>query len=146
MLRETRRLFAVLRLVIIFGLGITSVAVPIAATAQYQNNDTLPTITINTQDFMPRATVFVSPATQTLLEGSTFDVSIYLDSKQSSVNTLDIKLKFSADKLAIVSPSSGKSLIQLWAQPPTYSNINGTVRLAGVIPNGVVTQSGLITT
>lgn len=102
--------------------------------------------------FFPRAsnaqsaTVFFSPASQTIIEGSTFDVSAHLNTNKNSINTMDLTIIFPPDKLQIVRPSAGASLIQLWVEPPSYSNTNGTARFAGIIPNGIVTQSGLITT
>lgn len=92
------------------------------------------------------ATLFVSPSAQTVMEGSTFNVSVYLNTHENSVSTMDLTVRFPADRLQIVSPSGGQSLIQLWVQPPTYSNTDGTAHFVGVIPNGIVTQSGLIST
>jgi hypothetical protein len=138
--REVPRLIVV---TILFTI-IECIISPGAAFAQYAS--TSPTIQLNAQSLIPRATLFVSPASQTLIEGSTFDVSIFLDTKKNSVNTVDVALQFPPDKLAIVNPSGGKSLIQVWLQPPAYSNTKGTARYTGIIPNGVVTGSGLIVT
>ncbi len=90
--------------------------------------------------------VFFSPATASVLEGSTFDVSVFVNTKQLSINTIELHLAFDPNKMIIVSPSAGKSIIGIWVQPPTYSNSNGTVTLSGVIPGGITTGGGLITT
>jgi hypothetical protein len=90
--------------------------------------------------------LFFSPSTQRVLEGAEFEVSLYLNTNEGSVNTIDLGIKFPADKLAIVKPSTGSSLVRLWVEPPSYSNSQGTAKFVGVIPNGVTTKSGLLTT
>ncbi|MDQ5952141.1 MAG: hypothetical protein QG626_268 [Patescibacteria group bacterium] len=94
----------------------------------------------------PQVNLFFSPSTQSVIEGSTFQVSLYLDTKGQSMSTMELNVKYPQDLMEIVTPSAGQSLIQLWLQPPTYSNTEGTAHLVGLIPNGVVTESGLITT
>lgn len=137
--REARCLFIAATLAAAMALPM----LPGTATAQNANTST---ITINAQSLIPRATLFISPASESIIEGSTFEVSVYLDTKQNSANTVDVTLQFPPDKMAIVNPSAGKSLIQAWLQPPSYSNVQGNARYTGIIPNGVVTGSGLIVT
>ncbi len=138
-----RRLFFLATLAIT-GLALISPSVPGVVFAQ--SSAGISTVSVNAQDLLPRATAFLSPTSETVLQGTTFNVSVYLNTEGNSVNTLDLKIQFPPDKLAIVTPSGGTSLIQLWLQPPTYSNTNGTTEYAGVIPNGIVTQSGLVAT
>ncbi len=95
---------------------------------------------------LPRAALFLSPASGTFLAGSTFDVSIYVDTLGDPVNAIEANIKFPPQQLAIVKPSGGKSLIELWVTQPTYSNTVGTASFTGVIPNGANTRSGLIAT
>lgn len=103
------------------------------------------TINLNAAAVEPSATMSVSPATESVTEGSTFNVSVYLNTERESVNTVSLDLRFSPDKLSIVSESTeGKSFIAVWVEPPTYSNSDGTVHLAGIVPNGIITQSGLV--
>ena len=92
------------------------------------------------------STIFFSPLQQTVIEGSIFDVSVYLDTHKESVNTINIKILFDPHKLELVRPSNGKSFVSLWIEPLSYSNINGTAQILGVIKNGLNTESGLITT
>lgn len=92
-----------------------------------------------------KATLFLTPRTATILEGSTFEVPIFINTHGASINTLELKVKFDQNKFIIVRPSGNKSIIALWLEPPAYSNTEGTVRLVGLIPNGITTQSGLIT-
>lgn len=105
------------------------------------------TINLNAANLLPTATLFISPAAENVIEGSTFDVSVYLNTKRASVNTVSLDLKFPANKLNIINQSTqGKSFIGTWVEPPTYSNTNGTVHLAGIVPNGIITESGLVIT
>ncbi|MEK7138240.1 MAG: cohesin domain-containing protein, partial [Patescibacteria group bacterium] len=56
-------------------------------------------------------------------------------------------LSFPPDKLQVVTPSTGKSLIQVWVDQPSFSNTEGTLRFQGAIPTpGINTQSGMIAT
>jgi hypothetical protein len=90
--------------------------------------------------------LFFSPGAGTNLVGSTFDVSVLLNTQGQSVNAVQVDIKFSADKLRIVKPSSDKSLLAIWLEPPVYSNTNGTAHLVGVVPGGITTESGLVST
>lgn len=103
-------------------------------------------INLNGSNLLPKADIFISPNSATFLAGSTFDVPIYIDTKGNSVNTVNVKLNFDASRLAIVKPSGGKSILGIWLEPPAYDNKNGTASFMGVIPNGIVTSSGLIAT
>ena len=92
------------------------------------------------------ATLSLSPSTGTFQIDSTFQVSLFLNTAEQSVNTLDISLKFPADKLQLVSPSAGKSIISVWTAQPVYDNQTGGIRLQGGMPGGVTTSNGLVTT
>ncbi len=93
-----------------------------------------------------KAALFFSPANETILAGSTFDVSVILDTLDNSVNTIELNIKFPVDKLEIVKPVKDKSLFSIWLEPPVYSNIEGIARFVGVITNGITTQNGVVTT
>lgn len=93
------------------------------------------------------AGLFLNPATGSFLLGSTFDVSIVLDTKGQAVNTVEVELKFPPDKLQLSSPSVGQSIIQLWPAPPVFSNREGKIYFVGGIPSpGVVTSQGVVLT
>jgi hypothetical protein len=90
--------------------------------------------------------LFLSPNSGTNLVGSTFNVSVLLNTQGESISAVQLDVKFPADKLRIVKPSSDKSLLAIWLEPPVYSNTDGTAKLVGIIPNGITTESGLVTT
>jgi hypothetical protein len=92
------------------------------------------------------STISFSPLQQTVTQNSTFDVSLYINTHNQDINTIDLKLLFDPHKLALVQPSSGKSLISSWTEPFSYSNIDGTINISGIVQNGFNAQSGLIST
>ncbi len=93
------------------------------------------------------ASLYVSPAGGSFTIGSTFTVSIFLDTGGQPVNAVEADLSFPPDKLQVVSPSTGKSFVKTWIVQPTYSNANGTLKFQGIIPNpGIITNSGLVST
>lgn len=87
----------------------------------------------------------ISPASGTFSVGSTFNVSLLLDTKGKSINALQAFLSFPPDKLQIVSPSIGQSIIGVWTVAPKFNNSRGTLDLRGGIPGGITTSGGLLT-
>ncbi len=93
------------------------------------------------------AAFFLEPASGTFFVGSTFDLSVVLDTKEQAVNTVEVELKFSSDKLQLASPSVGKSIIELWSAPPVFSNAEGKIYFVGGIPSpGITTSRGVVLT
>jgi hypothetical protein len=90
--------------------------------------------------------LFFSPSHGTNLVGSTFDVSALINTEGESINTVQLEISFPADKVRLISPSSGTSILGVWLEPPVYSNVNGTVHLVGIVPGGIKTDGGFITT
>src|SRR5690349_12722131 len=104
------------------------------------------TINLNAQSLLPRAEVFFSPRTGTFLEGSTFEIPIFINTRGNNINTIELSIGFDQNKLRVINPSGGRSIIGIWVEPPFYDNSRGLIRLVGVIPNGIKTDSGLIAT
>lgn len=98
------------------------------------------------QNASAAATLKLSPNTGTFEVGSTFTVSLFLDTGGQEINALEVTLHFPPDKLQLVSPSGGKSIIEIWTAQPTYDNEKGEIRLQGGIPGGLNVSQGLITT
>ncbi|MFA6354346.1 MAG: cohesin domain-containing protein [Candidatus Paceibacterota bacterium] len=102
---------------------------------------------VSTAKAVGLASIYLGPASGTFTVGSTFTVSVYLNTGGQSVNAVEVNLKFPADKLQVVSPTAGKSLIQIWVNQPSYSNSEGTLKYQGAIPTpGINTEAGLIST
>lgn len=90
--------------------------------------------------------ISISPDSGTFSVGNTFNVSVLLDTEGKSINALQVFLSFPPDKLQVVSPSAGASIIDVWTVPPKFNNVAGTVNLEGGIPGGIVVSKGVITT
>lgn len=87
----------------------------------------------------------ISPSNGNFTVGSTFDVSVLVDTKGQEINAVQVNLSFPADKLQLVSPSTGNSIISIYTTPPKYDNSTGRIEIIGGIPNGINVPSGLIT-
>ena len=93
------------------------------------------------------ASIYLSPSTGTFHLGSTFDVSIFVNTGGNDVNAMKINLKFDPKKIQVASPVGGKSIISVWVSQPSYSNVDGILTFQGGVPApGFNTSSGLIST
>jgi hypothetical protein len=93
------------------------------------------------------ASLYLSPGSGTFFVGSTFDVSIFVNTGGNNVNAVKVDLKFDPRKIQIASPTAGKSFIEVWIAQPVYSNIEGTASFQGGVPSpGINTSSGLVST
>lgn len=91
--------------------------------------------------------LYIAPSAGTFTLGGTFNVSFYINTVGKSINAIDAKILFPPDKIQVVSPSTGQSVIQLWTKQPTYSNSSGNIIFQGAIPTpGLNTSAGLIST
>lgn len=86
----------------------------------------------------------LSPSSGTYTVGSTFEVSVLVDTQNQEINALQMQLSFPADKLQLVSPSAGSSIIEIYTTPPRFDNSAGRVEIVGGIPNGINVKSGLV--
>lgn len=94
-----------------------------------------------------RSSIFLAPAEGTFTIGGTFTVSIFLNTAGQSVNAIEADIGFPPDKLQVVAPTAGKSIIQVWVNQPTYSNSEGTIKFQGAMPSpGINTDAGLLST
>lgn len=76
-----------------------------------------------------------------------FSVSVFLNTGGQNINAVEVDLRFPADRLQVVSPLSGQSVVSLWAAPPSFSNTEGRINLKGGIPSpGIRTNAGNIAT
>lgn len=103
-------------------------------------------MTLDAATLVPNVNVSFSPRTGSFVEGSTFQVPIILDTNGNSINGIEVRLNYDSDRLAIVQASTGQSIVGVWVEPPTYDNTRGTASYVGVVPNGIVTESGVIGT
>ncbi len=93
------------------------------------------------------ATFFLSPSSGNFKVGSNFSVSLYVNSDGKAMNGATAQINFPKEKLSVVSVASGGSIINFWAEAPSYSNSAGTINLSGVALNpGFNGRSGKIIT
>jgi hypothetical protein len=93
------------------------------------------------------ASLYLSPGNGTFFMGSTFDVSIFVNTGGININTVKADLKFDPKKIQIASPATGKSFISVWISQPSYSNVEGTISFQGGTPSpGINTSAGLVST
>lgn len=91
------------------------------------------------------ASLQLSPSAGAFTVGSTFEISLIVDTQGESINAVEVFLKFPPDKLQLVAPSNiGKSIVGVWTTFPKYDNQTGTINLQGVIPGGINAANGLI--
>ncbi len=99
---------------------------------------------LSAPELQQRVAVTLSPRSGTFIEGSIFEVPVVIDTRGESVNSIEIRITFDHNKLSVVQPSGGVSIVGLWVEPPRYDNARGTVSYVGVVPGGIRTDSGLI--
>lgn len=104
------------------------------------------TVNIDASKLLARVEVSPSPRSGSFVEGTTFQVPIFLNTRDKSINGIEVRINFDKDKLLIVNPTGGKSIIGVWVEPPGFDNTRGTASYVGVVPNGITTEAGLIGT
>lgn len=93
------------------------------------------------------ASLYLSPNSGTFFVGSTFDVSVFMNTGGENVNAVEVNIRFDPKKLQVASPTTGKSFIEVWVAQPTYSNTKGTMRFIGGVPTpGIKITAGLVST
>ncbi|KKL28592.1 hypothetical protein LCGC14_2373610, partial [marine sediment metagenome] len=93
------------------------------------------------------ASLYLSPYQGTFFIGTTFDVSVFINTEGSSINAVQVDLEFSPDLLQVTSPTAGSSFISVWADQPFYSNKQGIISFRGGVPSpGIKTSAGLVST
>ena len=91
------------------------------------------------------ASLSIYPQAGTFTVGSTFDVSIFVNTGGQNVNAVKIDLKFDSKKLQVITPAKGLSAVAGWTFPPSFSNTKGEISLqGGFSPRGINTSEGLI--
>lgn len=125
-------------------LYVVSISTGISGTVFAQSTPT--TVQINASNIVPKTEITISPSSGTFTQGSTFEVPIYLNTKGSTIGTIELHMSFDPNVLNVVKPSGGSSIIGLWVAAPSYDNTKGIISFIGGIPRGITTSSGLIAT
>ncbi|MDP2648039.1 MAG: hypothetical protein Q8P35_02260 [Candidatus Yanofskybacteria bacterium] len=91
------------------------------------------------------AVLLIYPQSATFVEGSTFDVSVFIDTGEYNVNEIKIDLQFSPRLIQAVEVG-GKSIVSSWHSFPQLSNTSGQLSFTGSISPSLKTSRGLVTT
>jgi hypothetical protein len=101
---------------------------------------------VKAQDsFSKNVDLYVSPRSGTFSVGSTFNVGVYINTKNQNINTINLDLQFDPKKITVIKPTGGNSIMGIWVEAPVYDNTKGYIHMSGVVPEGIITNSGLIT-
>ncbi len=91
------------------------------------------------------ASLSIYPQTGSFTVGSTFDVSVFVNTGGKNVNAVKVDLKFDPEKLQVVTPAKGLSAVAGWIFPPSFSSTKGEISLqGGFVAGGINTSEGLI--
>jgi hypothetical protein len=91
------------------------------------------------------ATLNLVPSVGSYKTGDTIRVKVSVSST-SSINAVSGKISYPSDILSLTSISKAGSIVNLWAQEPSYSNNSGQASFEGVILSGYTGSSGTIIT
>lgn len=83
-------------------------------------------------DVVFAANLNLSPASGTYNKNANFSVGVYVSSPDQAMNAVSATVKFPSS-LQVVSVSKNGSIVDFWAQEPSFSNTAGEVKLEGVV-------------
>lgn len=91
------------------------------------------------------ATLSFQPANGGFEVNKIFSVAVLVDSPGEAMNASEARIVFPPDKLEALSISKENSIFSLWVEDPMFSNKNGAITFAGVLPNpGFIGMRGKI--
>ncbi len=79
------------------------------------------------------AVIIVSPPT---ISQRAENVIIRLNTEKQNINAVEAHFSFKPAEFSVEEVSDGGSIINLWIKRPSFSNENGTLDLAGLVPGG----------
>lgn len=93
------------------------------------------------------ATLLLSPASANAVVGRNLSVSVVVSAPDQAINAVSGVVTYPADLLEVVSLAKAESVISMWVQEPTFSNLAGSVNFEGVVLNpGFTGNSGKVLT
>ena len=90
------------------------------------------------------ASLFLSPPSGTYTVGSSFLVSIKLNSGGEAINAAEGTLIFNPSEISVVALSKSNSIFSLWTTEPIFSNSEGNIVFGGGTPTPFSGSSGTI--
>lgn len=93
------------------------------------------------------STLSLSPSSNSIVQGQTVSVSVFVTSTNEAINAASGVVSFSSGVLEVVSISKASSVATLWVQEPSYSNASGNISFEGVVLNpGFIGSAGRVIT
>lgn len=91
------------------------------------------------------ASMYITPLSENPRANSNFTATIKVDSLAQPINAVKGLLYFNKDKLEIINISKIGSILNLWLEEPSFSNIEGILRFQGGVPNpGFMGNGGVV--
>lgn len=90
------------------------------------------------------STLSISPATGSYQLGETVELTVTVNTENKQINAIQTDLVFPPDKLEVITPTAGESVLGIYAIAPRFNNQNGTIQILGGIPKGLNTASGVV--
>lgn len=81
------------------------------------------------------ATISLLPANGNVVTGQAISVGVVVSTPDQAMNAASGVISFPPDLLEVTSISKGGSVVGLWVQEPSFSNVAGTVNFEGVVLN-----------
>jgi hypothetical protein len=91
-----------------------------------------------TASFSSAATIYIDPGVATLYRGDAITTSVRImpdNALGECINAIDAVITYS-ENIQPVDVSVGKSIFNVWVEPPVINKENRTITFAGGIPNG----------
>lgn len=80
------------------------------------------------------ASLYFSPSSGNYNVGDVIKVSVFVDSQNVPVNSVEVNINFPNDLLSVISVAKTNSILTFWVQEPSSSNAAGTVSFSGGLP------------
>jgi len=92
-----------------------------------------------------QANLFISPASGAYQIGETFSILINVNTGGKEINAVAAQINFDNTRLEVTEAGYSRSIFTLWTEEPVFSNVAGTIRFSGGLPNpGFTGASGVI--
>jgi hypothetical protein len=82
-----------------------------------------------------QANLFISPANGAYKVGESFSALVNVNTGGKEINAVTAQINFDNTRLEVASLGYSQSIFTLWTEEPVFSNVAGTIRFSGGLPN-----------
>jgi len=82
-----------------------------------------------------QATLFISPKDGIYKVGELFSVLVNVNTGGKEINAAAAQINFDNTRLEVTEVGYSRSILTLWTEEPIFSNVAGTIRFSGGLPN-----------